>query len=980
MKHMKKLMALFLSFVIVFSGVLPVNPAEAASMKIVDIKMNNAKYAAAKWAIDNDYMQLYTGNKFQPSTLVMEWQMLQMIAKLDQNYNFSYDKEMLYMYYGDLNIPLYGVDLAAKRNANISRGHFARLYAAMQGLDLSEVQAVQYLYMNEITTGTTGKRTYADYVPNRNITRGDMAVFMYRMAQQGGIALEGLPSEATGKDNRKITLPENFVESNGSVELAPTPGKNTNDQANRPSVYKAVQSIDVSTEELIANGVDSSLVTINLKDSYGKDIPYDTSLQFKVTSEVGATISSTNSSTSGSTNMVYTDGPELSVWVTAPALTKSYKDTIRFELVNNEDPNYYTYKNQVIETSLRYVPKAELRISYEVYDPEQPDWTSGNVDPGIKPLPAKPEGFTENGAITITDYDEDVKTFEGYKWETYTSPTTNQLTQGNLTNDAVQYGNAELKLEGQIISVWLFEQILEYMINGEQVNDTDPKGSWGGTGTAVVMYTLNSEGRPTYDLQGVMSEEFAKQFDSTLHAAVIYLIGILPKADDITLAHEESVVAIKAIYDKLGQIDKNLLQKSYAQFIGKLEGAVSKIDVLKKGQELEQRPEGWERYTKVIVNVVAPGGYVIPDFKGQVEVSFNGTTRTVTFDTNTKDYNNGTGYAGSAVVYFDDIVYGNSTITAKIIQQDTRYAVPLKELNNKTVSKSIFTNPKFEKNMCSRDAEVAFVVDHSGSVRKLDPQNYVADKTKSLIKQIQSTNNHVYHFNNKPYFEVKGDAEPVANTPSLLEYKKDGNGTKIAEALDQAIQDLSSDRFTAKAIVLVTDGKASKAKIDQVIKKAQEKQVKIYTVAVGKYNKVNEALLKQISTETGGSYFNIDNVHNLHGTYQAIINSILCATEVVDNSCVVGDALFTESSVTISRSNVILNARINSNCDNVYAVSVIFATTGGSVTYDLQHRNGYLYRQTRNVSEFKPFSLYNNVEFQAYDKNGTLVASKSIDI
>lgn len=954
MTNFKKLIAVFLSCLIVFSGVLPLYPKE------VDAATNNAS--------------------------LTEKEMLKMLAELDGNYPFDAgNQKMLYAHYGELNIPLYGVGNASKQNANISRGHFAKIYAAMNGLDLSEIQAVQYLYMSEITTGVTGKRTFEDFKSTSNLSRNDMTAFMSRLKKQGKIAFEGLTSKASGKDNHKITLPANFIESSdGSVQLEPKPGENTDDKVNRPSVYKAVESINVASEKLIANGVDSTLITMQLKDSYGNPISYDESLAFKVTSEAGATFSETDSSTSGSSKIIYTDGPELNVFVTAPALTKSFVDKIRFELVNNDDPRFYTYKNQVIEASVRYVPEAELRISYEVYDPDQPDWTGGDVDPGVKPLPALPEGvingktvpFTVNGVITVTDYDEDLKLLTGSKHETYTHPTTGQPTQGEITSKEIQYGNAELKLEGQVISVWLFEQILDYMIYG---NEKDPNG-WGGVGSAKVMYTLNKEGRATYDLQGVMSEEHTTQFESTLHAVIIYLINFLPKADDITLAHEESVLAIKALYDKLGQIDKNILQKEFAQAIGKLEGALSKIEILKKGQELEQRPEGMDRYTKVIVNVVAPSGVVITDYRGTVEVTFNGTSRKVSFDTNTKDYISGTGYAGSAVVYFDDIVYGQSTVTAKLVDKDPRYAKALQGLDKITATKSIFANPKFEKNTCKGNAEVAFVVDHSGSVRKNDPNNYTAKKVKQVINQLAQGTNHVYHFNKKPYFEKTGAASELASIPSLLEYKYDGNSTNIADAVEVAIKKFSTNQQTTKALVLVTDGKTSKSKIDKITQLAKDNKVIVYTVAIGKYNTINEALLKTLSTDTGGAYFNSETIYNLHGSFQAIINSVLCNKVVEDNSCFVGDTLFNEASVNISRTNVILNARINQNCNNVSAVSVIFTASGGSVTYDLQGRGASIYRLTRYVNEFKPFNLYNDVEFQAFDQAGKLIAAKSVKI
>ena len=148
MANFKKTMIVFLSFFLVFSVTLPMNPiqseaaGEVTKVKISDIDTKNSKYKPAVWSVEKGLMQLGHGNKFQAGTLVMEWQMLQMMAKLDRNYHLDYNnKDVLYEYYKDLNVPLYGAENASKRNANISRGHFARLYAAMNGLDLSEVQA-----------------------------------------------------------------------------------------------------------------------------------------------------------------------------------------------------------------------------------------------------------------------------------------------------------------------------------------------------------------------------------------------------------------------------------------------------------------------------------------------------------------------------------------------------------------------------------------------------------------------------------------------------------------------------------------------------------------------------------------------------------------------------------------------------------------------------------------------------------------------
>lgn len=988
MKGIKKLVAVILSCLLITTAGLPINPtqADAASNKtIADVGKSHYSYQAAQWAIGKGYLTLDHANKFNPSTRVAEWHILKMIATMDNNYNFSIEQSMMYQYYGSLNIPLFGLTNNSKRNASISRGHFARIYAAMNGLDLSEPQAVQYLYLNEITSGTTGKRTYEDFKPNQNITRSDLAVFMYRIYQQGAIALDGLPDKATGKDNSKITLPKNFIASNsGSVNIPLKPGTSTNDKEKRPDIYKAVKSIDVESETLIANGLDSTLISIQLKDSYGNEIPFDESLQFKVTSLAGATFSETGSITSGKTTTVFTDGPELNVFVTAPALTQSVVDTIRFEMVNPTD-QYYTYRNQVIEASVRYLPKAELRISYEVFDPDQIDWAAPKPDQGPKPLPALPQGiadggstvnFTEKGIVTITDYDADTKLFSGYKWETYTNATTGQLTQGNVESEEIQYGNAELKLDGQLISVWLFERILANIIYGDEF-ETD----WNGQGSAKVMYTINNEGRATYDLQGVVDNEITDRYESTIQSTIIYLLADynLPKVDDLTLAHEESVLAIKALYDRLSSIDKNRLQELDSDRIGKLEGAVSKINVLKKGAELQQRPDGMERYTKVIVNVVAPSGVILTDYRGTVEIEYNGKTKLVSFDTNTKDYNTGTGSAGSAVAFFDDLLYGYSTVSAKLVDKDPRYTKVLGSIETAKTSKKIFTNEKFTFDSCGK-GEIAFLVDHSGSIKKYDKDNHVAVKTKQMIRAAGVDPTHVYRFSNQARFEAKDAAQPVANIQSLLQYQKENSSTELVKSAQTVINNFSPAN-TSKVLVIITDGNAKKSGLENLIKAANAKGVTIHTISMGKYNKVNEGLLKQLANETNnGTYFNVTDVNNIHGPLQSILKSLCGGNLDTGASCVTVDALFNEGYVKKTATMVNMQARINESCTNVAKVIVVFTANSGSQTFELRSANNGVYKLSRTIKQFKQFNLYREVEMEAYDAAGNLIATKEVSL
>ena len=167
---MKKTTVLFFSFILLLSTWLPYMP-EVEAAAISDVPASNAKYTAVNWAVENGLMSLDAGKKFNLNGNVSEADMLLMFAKLDANYTPSVTTEMAYLYYGDLNIPLKGVLSKAKRSGLATRSDFAVVYAAMRGLDLSKVQAVQYLYTQEVATGTSGKKTYEGYAPDRSLSQ-----------------------------------------------------------------------------------------------------------------------------------------------------------------------------------------------------------------------------------------------------------------------------------------------------------------------------------------------------------------------------------------------------------------------------------------------------------------------------------------------------------------------------------------------------------------------------------------------------------------------------------------------------------------------------------------------------------------------------------------------------------------------------------------------------------------------------------------
>ncbi|UZM98548.1 hypothetical protein OL548_28990 [Lysinibacillus sp. MHQ-1] len=119
---------------------------------------------------------------------------------------------------------------------------------------------------------------------------------------------------------------------------------------------------------------------------------------------------------------------------------------------------------------------------------------------------------------------------------------------------------------------------------------------------------------------------------------------------------------------------------------------------MKESADAASRPSGKDRYTKVMVTLVRPGGEPVTDYQGTVKIKFDGVEKTASFITNTSDPLNNTGSPGTAVAYFDSIIYGKSKVEATLVNPiDPRYATILKGLKDKTVTKDIFTNPNFSK-------------------------------------------------------------------------------------------------------------------------------------------------------------------------------------------------------------------------------------------------------------------------------------------
>lgn len=136
------------------------------------------------------------------------------------------------------------------------------------------------------------------------------------------------------------------------------------------------------------------------------------------------------------------------------------------------------------------------------------------------------------------------------------------------------------------------------------------------------------------------------------------------------------------------------------------------------------------------------------------------------------------------------------------------------------------------------------------------------------------------------------DYQTVVSILDRLKIGSAGRSTAIGDAIGISLKRLEDIQSKSNVIILLTDGRSNSGELspDAVIRIAEQKGVKIYTIGVGTrgkapflipdpvfgeryvYQKVDmdEETLNQIADKTGGLYFRAENTQGLEKIYQTI--------------------------------------------------------------------------------------------------------------
>ncbi len=211
--------------------------------------------------------------------------------------------------------------------------------------------------------------------------------------------------------------------------------------------------------------------------------------------------------------------------------------------------------------------------------------------------------------------------------------------------------------------------------------------------------------------------------------------------------------------------------------------------------------------------------------------------------------------------------------------------------------------------------ELVFVIDNSGSMyskdeyassEENDPEFKRVDVVNELVDKLQGNYKFgagKFTFEYKELAKLTTEKETVKNRVSTIKTTPESfTGTYIGAGLEGGLKQFTEGEETNRRyVVLLSDGKDSDGegyddkKLEEQIKVAKDKKVKIYTIGLG--SSIDEEGLKNIASQTSGKYYFAATAEDLEDTFDLIaaeLNYNLYDTnnDKIDDSVVLADSGF----------------------------------------------------------------------------------------
>jgi len=180
-----------------------------AEKKFTDITPKHWAYESIYWGVDQGLVVGYTDGTYRPSQQITEQEFATVLARFVKNIDNAkltaptgvWWSQPAYDELAKFQLPLKGYNNKEAKATALTRGEIARIIAAKNGFNLTERQAIYYMYENDLSNGLiSGEMTFESYGADKAVTREQIPAFFKRLAEKGHTTFMGKTSEVAGNE------------------------------------------------------------------------------------------------------------------------------------------------------------------------------------------------------------------------------------------------------------------------------------------------------------------------------------------------------------------------------------------------------------------------------------------------------------------------------------------------------------------------------------------------------------------------------------------------------------------------------------------------------------------------------------------------------------------------------------------------------------------------------------------------------------
>ena len=189
----------------------------ATKTKFSDVLENYWGAESIYWALDRGIIKGYPDGRFRPSSEITEKDFVVMLTRFSTNVEENRAKDNEYshwaqVYYDELRkygIPLKGYNDDKAKDELLTRGDIARITAAKNGFNLTEEQAIYYMFENDftkdvITTIWDRSKNILSFRKDNYARRDQITDFFKTMESKNNTTFMGRASEVKGSEIKGI--------------------------------------------------------------------------------------------------------------------------------------------------------------------------------------------------------------------------------------------------------------------------------------------------------------------------------------------------------------------------------------------------------------------------------------------------------------------------------------------------------------------------------------------------------------------------------------------------------------------------------------------------------------------------------------------------------------------------------------------------------------------------------------------------------